>query len=100
MFRLPGQGSRQHTGLSTLDQEIAGEIAAALGHAGRRAEKWVAALLAFEGDEAERLALRKKAVDAVYAYFVQRELAGMRNHDEVIRSLRIPREVLARLGQS
>ena len=40
----------------------------------------------------------KDAADAVYAFFIQRELCGLRRHDAVIRDLRIPREVLVRLG--
>ena len=35
---------------------------------------------------------------AVYAYFIQRELCGLRRHDEIIRDYAIPREVLVRLG--
>src|SRR5690554_1774752 len=100
MLRPPGSASSSfpHTGISTLDYELAGEMAAALGHSGRQAQQCVATLLEFEGEEAQRAAIRKKAVDAVYAYFIQRELAGMRNHEEIIRTLNIPREVIVRLG--
>ena len=37
---------------------------------------------------------------AVYAYFIQRELCGLRRHHDVIREYRIPAEVLVRLGAS
>jgi len=42
--------------------------------------------------------LLKKTAEAVYAWFIQRELCGMRRHDSLIRDYAIPREVLARLG--
>jgi hypothetical protein len=38
------------------------------------------------------------AAQAVYAYFIQRELCGLRRHRDVIREYAIPDEVLARLG--
>lgn len=101
MLRMPGStgSSVRQTGIDALDYELAGEIASALGHAGLNAQKCVANLLAFSGDAEERVAVRRKAVDAVYAYFIQRELAGMRRHDEIIREFNIPKEVLVRLGQ-
>jgi len=101
MLRMPGSTNStfRQTGIDVLDYELAGEIATALGHAGRNAQECVERLLAYSGDAEERVAVRKKAVDAVYAYFIQRELAGMRKHDEIIRELNIPREVLVRLGQ-
>ena len=39
-----------------------------------------------------------KRREAVYAYFIQREVCGFRRHDEIIREFAIPQEVLARLG--
>ena len=38
------------------------------------------------------------AREAVWAYFVQRELIGFRKHNDVIQELKIPPEVLAGLG--
>ncbi|WP_367718396.1 DUF6665 family protein [Nitratireductor sp. GISD-1A_MAKvit] len=38
------------------------------------------------------------AADAVHHYFIQRELCGLRRHDDVIADLAIPPRVLARLG--
>ena len=81
-----------------LGHEILAEKAAALGRAGERAEKAVARLRAHAGDEPGRVKLLKEAADAVYAWFIQRELCGFRSHDAVIRDLEIPREVLVRLG--
>jgi len=102
LLRPPGSNSSSapQTGINVLDYELAGEMATALGHAGRNAQEYVANLLAFSGEGEERLAVRKKAVDAVYAYFIQRELVGLRKHDEIIRELNIPHEVLVRLEQS
>jgi hypothetical protein len=84
-----------------LDVEILGEQASSLGHHGRLVEKAMAALVAFDaagGDEAGRRALVRAAAKEVWAFFVQRELCGMRDHREVIRLYGIPPEVLVRLG--
>jgi hypothetical protein len=81
-----------------LDVEILAEKAAALGHAGDKVEKALARLRAFEGTSEERRVLLKDAAECVYAYFIQRELCGLRRHHEVIREYRIPNEVLVRLG--
>lgn len=103
-LRLPGrltvERASASTGLQPIEQEILGEMASSLGHAGRRAEVALAKLAqdvaGLEGEERERR-LRGVAA-AVHAYFVQRELCGMRRHDDVIREMAIPRTVLARLG--
>jgi len=97
-LRAPGIGKEQGSILDPLHFEILGEKAASLGRAGRAVEARIAELEAFEGRPEERLALVARAADAVYAYFVQRELCGLRRHDAVIREYRIPHEVLARLG--
>ena len=74
------------------------EKAAALGRAGERVGAALARLNAHSGDPGQRIVLLKAAADAVYAYFIQRELCGYRRHDDVIREFAIPREVLVRLG--
>jgi hypothetical protein len=51
-------------------------------------------------DAPERENALKQVASAVYAYFIQRELCGMRRHQDVIREYRIPAEVLVRLGTS
>ncbi|MGX5803777.1 DUF6665 family protein [Bradyrhizobium sp. Arg314] len=82
-----------------LGHEILAEKAAALGRAGQRVEETLAKL----GDNAEeqqRPQLLKAAAAAVHAYFIQRELCGLRRHDAVIREYNIPRAVLVRLGAS
>ncbi|MBX3530410.1 MAG: hypothetical protein KF849_07370 [Rhizobiaceae bacterium] len=83
-----------------LGHEILQEKAAALGRAGSRAEEAVAKFKSVAADAPERPALRKEAARAVHAWFIQRELCGLRRHADVIRELGIPNEVLARLGAS
>jgi hypothetical protein len=93
MLRPPGSGNARlpQTGLGALDYELAGEMAASLGEAGRRAEETLAQLSAHAGGEEERTRLLRAAADAVYAYFIQRELCGLKRHDDVVRQLAIPR---------
>lgn len=99
--------STPEAALDALGHEILAEKASALGAAGHRAEITLARLrqhpaskdgLSEEDHAALRRKLLKEATDAVYAWFIQRELCGMRRHDSVIRDLQIPREVLVRLG--
>jgi hypothetical protein len=100
-LRPPSQYSGSARGadaLGLLDYEIAAEKASALGRAGHKAEHALAALKAFEGEAEHRKALLREAAEAVYAYFIQRELCGMRRHQDVIREYAIPNEVLVRLG--
>lgn len=85
---------------SALDYEVAQEKASSLGHAGRVVAERLAALRTFEGPRDERAALLRHAAQAVWAYFIQRELCGLRRHDDAIREYDIPREVLVRLGAS
>lgn len=86
------------TGALVLDLEILAEAAAALGRAGDRVEKALAALA--QADEAERPARLHDAAEAVHHYFIQRELRGFRRHDDAVAEYRIPRAVIARLGVS
>jgi len=92
-LRPPGQ-----SGQDLLARELLEEMAIALGRAGRRAEAALAQLRDHRGAPEERLVLLKAAAESVHAYFIQRELCGLRRHDDVIREYDIPREVLARLG--
>jgi hypothetical protein len=86
------------SGLDLLGHEILAEKAAALGRAGRKVEASLARLREHDGDEALRAPLLKAAAEAVHAYFIQRELCGLRRHDAIIREHDIPRAVLVRLG--
>lgn len=89
---------KPQSGLNVLDYEIAGEMASALGRAGRRVEETLA-LLRGEALESEARTRRlRDAAEAVHAYFIQRELCGMRRHEAVIREYDIPKAVLVRLG--
>jgi hypothetical protein len=85
-------------GFDPLDYEVAAEKAASLGRSGRKVEETLALLRAHDGDSQERIVLLKDATEAVYAYFIQREVCGLRRHQDVIREYQIPNEVLARLG--
>ncbi len=99
--RPPSQfaaGNLQENTLLALDYEVAQEKASSLGHAGRVVAERLAALHAFEGEKEDRIPLVKDAADAVWKYFIQRELCGLRRHDDAIREYGIPREVLVRLG--
>lgn len=95
--RFSGQGTG-NTGADILDYEIMAEKASSLGRAGNRVETTLAALKAHQGDDLDRSRLLRDAAEAVYAYFIQRELCGLRRHHEVIREYGIPDEVLVRLG--
>ncbi|TQV83355.1 DUF6665 family protein [Denitrobaculum tricleocarpae] len=100
-LRLPQslfQTSQLETGASVLDGEILAEKAAALGHAGKRAEEALLHLRNYSGPKDDRAVILQAAIDAVYAYFIQRELCGFPNHDEPIAHYGIPAEVLVRLG--
>jgi len=103
-LRLPGritvERASSATGLQPIEHEILGEMASSLGEAGRRAERALAKLAEDEaGLEGEAREKRLRAVAAaVQAYFIQRELCGMRRHDDVIREMGIPKRILARLG--
>ena len=96
---LPVGSVASGDGLNPLDHEIAAEKAAALGRAGERVEISLRRLNEM-GQGQDRAALLKEAAAAVYAYFIQRELCGMRRHQDVIREYAIPNEVLVRLGAS
>jgi hypothetical protein len=89
------------TGINILESELLAEKASSLGHHGWLVERAMAALRAFDaapGDPEERKSLVKKAAHDVWAFFVQRELCGLRDQREIIRFYGIPQEVLNRLG--
>ena len=86
---------RPDAGTAAIEHEIQAERASSLGAAERRVKEAVAVLAEQGEDRDERLA---HARNAVWAYFVQRELLGFRRHTEVIADLSIPADVLAGLG--
>lgn len=81
-------------GLAVLEHEILAERASSLGAAEKRVAKAMKSLHE-SARTAETLA---EARDAVWSYFVQRELCGFRRHHDVIREFNIPRDVLNGLG--
>jgi hypothetical protein len=85
-------------GVSKQIQVVLLEDIASLGRAGDRAGECLQRLRACEPGSPERPALLKEATYAVHAWFIQREICGLRRHQDVIRELRIPQEVLVRLG--
>lgn len=84
---------RPEAGTAALEHEIAAERASSLSAAEARVIKTLGALKTDAG------ALRD-AQEAVWAYFVQRELIGFRRHTDVINALEIPLAVLNGLGAS
>lgn len=84
------------TGLAMVEAEILSETATSLGHHGRKVERALEALQAAE--EAEREDMLYAAAREVWAYFIQREMMGMRDHRLIIREMGIPDAVLRRLG--
>ncbi|TPM25075.1 DUF6665 family protein [Mesorhizobium sp. B2-3-5] len=89
--------SAAEVAFDALGHEILAEKAAALGRAGRRVEETLGRLRD-NADEQLRPRLLREAAVAVHAYFIQRELCGLRKHDAVIREYDIPKTVLVRLG--
>ena len=81
-----------------LGHEVMAEKAAALGRSGEAAERALRRLKEHGGELEGRAPLLREAADAVYAYFIQRELCGFRRNDGIIREMGIPKEVLSRLG--
>jgi len=89
---------RAEKDIDLLESEMMAEKASSLGHHGRLVEQALAALRAFEGEPEGRPVLVNKAAREVWAFFVQRELCGLRDQKEIIRFYDIPPEVLVRLG--
>jgi hypothetical protein len=82
---------------SSLETEVAAEQAAALGRAGQKVADALHNYRASIGNE-DNAKVRQVAVDATFAFLVQRETIGLRDHRGVIKDLAIPPEILRRLG--
>jgi hypothetical protein len=98
-LRMPQGFTKRLNGESAdaaLRHEIVEEQAAALGQMGRKAEAALGALRAHEGEG--RAKVLKAATDAVWCFFVQREVMGLRDRAQIVADYQIPREVMARLG--
>ena len=104
MSLRPPQSLRQFNssgGFNVLEYELMSERASSLGRLGLKVESALAELRAWDAarhSEAERENLVNKASDAVWAFFIQREICGLRNGRDVIQRYAIPKEVLARVG--
>ena len=101
----PPQSFRQHqqnaNGFNVLEYELMSERADALGRHGLKVEAALASLKSWSAERqnaAERERLVNEASDAVWAFFIQREICGLRNNRDAIQRYGIPNEVLARLG--
>ncbi|MBO9587709.1 DUF6665 family protein [Devosia sp.] len=86
---------RPEAGTAAIDHEIAAERASSLGAAEARVIKTLKALAEAS---VNREVVLDDARDAVWSYFVQRELVGFRRHTDVIQTLAIPGDVLVGLG--
>ena len=92
LLRRPtGEGAE-----AAFQYEVAGEQAAALGRMGRKAEAALTALREHQGEG--RADVLKMAADAVWCFFVQREVMGLRDRAQIVADYQIPREVMVRLG--
>jgi hypothetical protein len=81
-----------------MEAEILAEKAAGLARSGGKVEDTLAALRALGAEAPGRDTALRAAADAVYAFFVQRELCGLRDHRSAIEHYAISREVLVRVG--
>ena len=99
-LRMPQSLTRRlkfETGEAVLQHELLQEQAASLGRMGDKMERALAALSEDVGTDA-RPELVRKAADAVWCVFVQREVLGLRDRAAIIAQHAIPREVLNRIG--
>ena len=81
---------------AAIRHELMEEQAASLGQSGRKVEAALAALRDHQGEG--RGPVLKAAADAVWGFFVQREILGLRDRAAVIAQYDIPREVVNRIG--
>jgi hypothetical protein len=108
-FRLPRHFASQHreANVEALNYELLQESAATLARQGRRLERALEALAAFDAAQgtatgaeaaAERDALVATAGEALWYYVIQREVMGLSETESVLRQLGVPREVRLRMG--
>lgn len=97
-FQNPGS---RPSGLDVFEYELMAERADALGRHGLKVEKAIDALSVLQDPSfprEQREALLDAAADAVWSFFIQREICGLRSNRDAIERYRIPKEVVARLG--
>lgn len=95
------QSEQDRNGFNVLEYELMSARADSLGRHGLKVEAALAALKAWAPDRhsaGERERLLNDASDAVWAFFIQREICGLRNSRDAIQRYGIPNEVIARLG--
>ena len=96
--------SSLRSGWATLEYEIAGERASALGRLGRRLEAALAALAAYPATATSERAIRDGLVAeagyALWLFIVQREACGLNDSTHVMQTYGVPSEVYARMGPS
>ncbi|MDQ0318498.1 membrane-bound lytic murein transglycosylase MltF [Pararhizobium capsulatum DSM 1112] len=90
----------RNSGLNLLEYELMSERADSLGRHGLKVEKAIAALAAIDlhTPPERREALLNEAADVVWAFFIQREICGLRSNRDAIQRYGIPKQVIARLG--
>lgn len=91
----------RNSGLNLLEYELMSERADALGRHGLKVEKAIAALSVLSDPHTapeRREQLLNDAADAVWAFFIQREICGLRSNRDAVQRYGIPKEVMARLG--
>jgi hypothetical protein len=89
------------SGLNLLEYELLSERADALGRNGLKVEKAIAALSVLDDAATtpeRREQLLNDAADAVWAFFIQREICGLRSNRDAVQRYGIPKQVMARLG--
>lgn len=90
----PALGSKRPTGMDVLEAEMMGEQAFMLGLSAKKMERALEEFSKSNGDPRRT----QMAADAVQAFFIQREMVGLDNHDYAIEFYKIPSAVLARVG--
>ena len=89
------------SGVNVFEYELMAERADALGRHGLKVEKALERLRTESAagcDSQQRNDMLDAAADAVWAFFVQREICGLRDQRDAVRRYDIPKEVLARVG--
>lgn len=88
------------SGLNVLEYELMAERADALGRHGLKVETALTQLRqeSTSCDRDRREVMLDAAADAVWAFFIQREICGLRDQRDIIRRYDIPKAVLARVG--
>jgi hypothetical protein len=109
-MRMRNAMPKIQSGLAVLESELAQERAATLGRLGRRLEKALAKLRAYDEAQQEsetsaptrnnsaRRELVLDAGEALWYLVIQRELTGFRENRTLMRDYGVPNEVQACMG--